>query len=178
MSKGKFIFFWFSPKSHKFIRPEVHFEVGSEMRLSQEESKKGTNSTLPEWATRFASRRALAASLGFILIAIWTLALTSIHLGWLEYLVLSTTVIVNLAILNFTFRSIFDSPDQFLDERLISLRNRYSFHSYQIVGLLIIVMIAVIDYGNLDASRLWLPALATYASIPYLLLGWQEKNFE
>ena len=91
---------------------------------------------------------------------------------------MGTAVIINLAFLNFTFRSIFDSPDEDLDERLISLRNRYSFPAYQIVGLLLIVVVGALDFASLDASRLWLPAFASYASIPYLLLGLKEKNFE
>ena len=178
MSKRIFTLFWFSPKSRKFIRPHVYVEVGAGRRLSRANFEKDRNSTLPEWATKFASRRALAASLGLILIAIWTLAFTSINLSWLEYSLMGTAVIINLAFLNFTFRSIFDSPDEDLDERLISLRNRYSFPAYQIVGLLLIVVVGALDFASLDASRLWLPAFASYASIPYLLLGLKEKNFE
>ena len=178
MSKKIFTIFWFSPKNRKFIRPHVYFEVGAGRRLSRANFEKGRNSTLPDWATKFASRRALAASLGLILIAIWTLAFTSINLSWLEYSLMGTAVIINLAFLNFTFRSIFDSLDEDLDERLISLRNRYSFPAYQIIGLLLIVVVGALDFASLDASRLWLPAFASYASIPYLLLGWQEKNFE
>jgi hypothetical protein len=79
--------------------------------------------------------------------------------------------------LNFSFRSLFDSPDEVLDERLYALRNRYSFPSYQALGLLVLSILAVVNFINLDPSRLWLPALATYASIPYLILGLQEKNF-
>ena len=178
MERRSFVFFWFSPKTRKFIRPHVHFEIGDGMRLSKAKFEKGKNSTLPEWATSFASRRTLATTLGLILIAIWTVAFTSIDLGWIEYSLMSATVIVNLASLNFTFRSIFDSPDDLLDERLIELRNRYAFYSYQIVGLLVVVVVAALNFADFDPSRLWLPTFATYASIPYLLLGLKEKNFE
>ncbi|NCU92441.1 MAG: hypothetical protein EBV44_10950 [Synechococcaceae bacterium WB7_1B_046] len=112
-----------------------------------------------------------------MLIAIWTLSLSSIQLGWPEYLAMSLITFITLALLNFTFRSIFDSSDDHLDERLISLRNRYTFRSFQLVGLFVILMLSALNFADLDPSRLWLPALATYASIPYLLLGLQEKNF-
>ena len=177
MSKRKFIFFWFSPKTRRFVRPEVHIEVGGGMRLIEDNFAKSMNSTLPGWATRFSTRRALATTLGFMLIAIWTLSLSSIQLGWPEYLAMSLITFITLTLLNFTFRSVFDSSDEVLDERLISLRNRYAFRSFQLVGLLVIWMLSALNFADLDPSRLWLPALATYASIPYLLLGLQEKNF-
>ena len=177
MSKRKFNFFWFSPKTGRFVRPEVHVEIGEGMHLREENFAKSMNSTLPGWATRFSARRALATTLGFMLIAIWTLSLSSIQLGWPEYLAMSLITFIILALLNFTFRSIFDSSDDHLDERLISLRNRYAFRSFQLVGLFVILMLSALNFADLDPSRLWLPALATYASIPYLLLGLQEKNF-
>jgi hypothetical protein len=43
--------------------------------------------------------------------------------------------------------------------------------------LLILFVLATVNFVEFDTSRLWLPAIATYASIPYLFLGWQEKNF-
>ena len=178
MTNKKFIFFWFSPKTRKFVRPEVHVEVGGGRRLIEESLAKSMNSTLPGWATRSSTRRALATTLGLILIATWTLSLSSLQLDWPKYLAITLVIIVTLSLLNFTFRSIFDSSDDLLDERLISLRNRYAFLSYQVVGLLVVVMVAALNFADLDPSRLWLPALATYASIPYLLLGSKEKNFE
>ena len=113
-----------------------------------------------------------------MLVAIWTFTLSSIQLSWVAYLAMSLTIVITLALLNFTFRSIFDSSDDLLDERLISLRNRYAFRSYQVVGFLVVVIVAALNFADLDPSRLWLPALATYASIPYLLLGLKEKNFD
>ncbi len=178
MSKRKFVFFWFSPKTGRFTRPEVHVEVGGEMRSREDNFLKSMNSTLPGWATRSSSRTALVTSLGFMLVAIWTFTLSSIQLSWVAYLAMSLTIVITLALLNFTFRSIFDSSDDLLDERLISLRNRYAFRSYQVVGFLVVVIVAALNFADLDPSRLWLPALATYASIPYLLLGLKEKNFD
>lgn len=178
MSSRKFVFFWFSPKTRKFVRPEVHVEVGGGKRLIEDNLAKSMNSTLPEWATRSSARRTIATTLSFMLIGIWTLSLSSIQLDWYEYLAVSLIIVATLSLLNFTFKSIFDSSDDLLDERLISLRNRYAFRSYQVVGFLVVVMVAALNFADLDPSRLWLPALATYASIPYLLLGWQEKNFE
>jgi hypothetical protein len=90
---------------------------------------------------------------------------------------MSLVMVAALGLLNFTFRSLFDVSEEFLDERLFSLRNRYSFRSYQAIGLMILLMIAALNFSNLDPSRLWLPAISTYASLPYLFLGWQEKNF-
>ena len=178
MSTRKFVFFWFSPKTRKFVRPKVHVEVDGGMHLIEENLAKSMNSTLPGWATRSSTRRALATTLGLILMATWTLSLSSLQLDWPVYLGVSLIIVATLSLLNLSFRSIFDLSDDLLDERLISLRNRYAFRSYQVVGLLVVVMVAALNFAELDPSRLWLPALATYASIPYLLLGWQEKNFE
>jgi hypothetical protein len=107
----------------------------------------------------------------------WAVSLSSIQLGTLHFIAMGVFFGIAFGALNFSFRSIFDVPDHALDERLYSLRNRYSFSSYQAIGLLILFVLATVNFVELDPSRLWLPAIATYASIPYLFLGWQEKNF-
>ena len=177
MSKKKYYFLWFSPSDRKFIRPRINMEFGQQIRSQiTDNSTNDMNSALPNWTSEIRTRRVVALITTITLISIWLISVTSIKLGWIQYLVLSLMMVITLGLLNFSFRSIFDVPDQSLDERLYSLRNKYAFRSYQIMGALLPIMVALVHFAILDPSRLWLPALATYASIPYLLLGWQEES--
>lgn len=177
MSKKKFFFLWFSPSDRKFLRPQLHVELGIKSRGNAMTTlSNDMNSTLPSWTSDFRLRRAVALATSATLILIWAICVSSIKLGWIQYLVLSLLMIAALGLLNFSFRSIFDLPDEILDERLYSLRNKYAFRSYQAMGVLLLLMMALVHFSILDPSRLWLPVIATYASIPYLFLGWQEKT--
>jgi hypothetical protein len=178
MSNKKFYFLWFSPRESKFIRPQVEVEFGTGIRENlKDDIIVSMNSALPKWSSEFRARRALTVVTGLSLILMWAISLRSIQLGAFHYIAMGIFFGVALGALNFSFRSIFDVPDDALDERLYSLRNRYSFRSYQAIGLLILFILATVNFFELDPSRLWLPAIATYASVPYLFLGWQEKNF-
>ena len=178
MSNKKFYFLWFSPRERKFIRPQVHVEIGMGNRENlKDDIIVSMNSALPKWSSDFRSRRALTVVTCLTLILMWTVSLSSIQLGVFHYIAMGIFFGVAFGALNFSFRSIFDVPNDVLDERLYSLRNRYSFRSYQAIGLLILFVLATVNFVELDPSRLWLPAIATYASVPYLFLGWQEKNF-
>jgi hypothetical protein len=178
MSQKKFYFLWFSPRERKFIRPQVHVEIGMGNRENlKDDIVVSMNSDLPKWSSDFRSRRALTAVTGLTLILMWAVSLSSIQLGTFHFIAMGVFFGIAFGALNFSFRSIFDVPNDVLDERLYSLRNRYSFRSYQAIGLLILFVLATVNFFELDPSRLWLPAFATYASVPYLFLGWQEKNF-
>ena len=135
------------------------------------------NSDLPNWSSNFRSRSARAVVTGLTLILMWTASFSSFQLGALHYIVMGLVFGIAFGALNFSLRSLFDVQEEELDERLYFLRNRYSFPSYQVVGLLILLLLATINFMDFDPSRLWLPAIATYASVPYLFLGWQEENF-
>ena len=134
------------------------------------------NSILPNWTSEIRLRRVVALITSITLISIWIISVSNIELGWFHYVVLSLLMVVTLGLLNFSFRSLFDLPDELLDERLFSLRNKYAFRSYQAIGVTLLLTIILVHFSILDPSRLWLPVIATYASIPYLLLGWQEKT--
>jgi len=175
MAKKKFYFLWFSPRDRRFTMPQISVNVGSEIVRNIEVS--GMNSNLPKWTSDFRLRRALATVTGLILLFIWAICLSSFELGGIQYFAMFTLFGAAFGTLNFSFRSLFDSPDEVLDERLYALRNRYSFPSYQALGLLVLSILAVVNFINLDPSRLCLPALATYTAIPYLILGLQERNF-
>ena len=178
MSNKKFYFLWFSPKESKFIRPQVKVEFPPGVRENlKDDIIVSMNSALPKWSSEFRARRALTVVTGLSLILMWAVSLSSIQLGAFHYIAMGIFFGVAFGALNFSFRSIFDVPNDVLDERLYSLRNRYSFRSYQAIGLLILFVLATVNFFELDPSRLWLPAFATYASVPYLFLGWQEKNF-
>ena len=175
MPKKKFYFLWFSPRDRRFTVPQISVNVGSE--IVRNIGVSGMNSNLPKWTSDFRLRRALATVTGLILLFIWAVSLSSFELGGFQYFAMFTLFGAAFGALNFSFRSLFDSPDQVLDERLYALRNRYSFPSYQALGLLILLILVAVNFLNLDPSRLWMPALATYASIPYLILGLQERTF-
>lgn len=173
----KFVFFWFSPAKRKIVRPEVHVEIGGGMTRVLEDAGWEVDSELPSWSTEFRNRRAIAGLTGAYLLAIWALSISPIQLGWAHYLAMTIVLIGVLGVLNFSLRSIFDIPTEKLDERLFALRNKYSHGAFQIFGLLLVLVIGSLEIFNLDPARMWLPALATYASIPYLLMAWQEKHF-
>ncbi len=175
MPKKKFYFLWFSPRDRRFTVPQISVNVGSE--IVRNIGVSGMNSNLPKWTSDLRLRRALATVTGLILLFIWAVSLSSFELGGIQYFAMFTLFGAAFGALNFSFRSLFDSPDEVLDERLYALRNRYSFPSYQALGLLILLILVAVNFLNLDPSRLWMPALATYASIPYLILGLQERTF-
>jgi hypothetical protein len=178
MSGKKYYLFWFSPKERKFIRPKVQVELAEGIcEEVKNDSLVSMNSALPKWSTEFQVRRAITLVTALTLVLMWTATFSSIDLGAFYYLAMGSFFGIALGALNLSFRSLFDVPDQSLDERLYSLRNRYSFRSLQVIGLLILFLLSIINFMDLDPSRLWLPAIATYASVPYLLLGWQEKSF-
>ena len=176
MPKRKFYFIWFSPSKRKFVRPEVNVEIGSAHHHSERIHWESA-STLPQWATNYRNRRALSLVTGLLLIAFWALGISDLSLGWAEYSAMLFAHLGILGVLNYSLRSLFDVSVEQLDERLVSLRNKYSFQSFQVLGLLILCLIATLDFLNIDASRMWFPAIATYASTPYLLMAWQEKDF-
>ena len=176
MPKRKFYFIWFSPSKRKIVRPEVNVEIGSAHHHSERIHWESA-STLPQWATNYRNRRALSLITGSLLIALWAISVSDMRIGWAGNLAMMLAIIGVLSLLNFSLRSLFDVSVEQLDERLVSLRNKYSFQSFQVFGLLILCLIATLDFLNIDASRMWFPAIATYASTPYLLMAWQEKDF-
>ena len=179
MSKKNFYLLWYSPSKRRAIPPQIEVDFGQQPRLRIGQNiDSSMDSTMPKWATESRFRRRITAVTILTLISIWAVSLSSIQLGWVHYVGMSLVIVAALGLLNFTFRSLFDVSEEFLDERLFSLRNRYSFRSYQAIGLMILLMIAALNVSYLDPSRLWLPAISTYASLPYLFLGWQEKNFD
>lgn len=170
----KYVFLWFSFGDRKFIRPQVQVEIDKNQMRGTTHTM---NETRPSWTGKFHVRRGLAVALSLVLIAIWAVCISNLQLGWVHYTAMGSLAILFLGVLNFSFRSIFDLPDETLDERLYSLRNTYSFRSYQAIGVIALFTFIVLSFSNLDPSRLWLPFLATYASIPYLFMGWSEKKF-
>lgn len=132
---------------------------------------------LPAWARDTKTRRLLVGLNGAALAAIWAVCMSAIHLGWLHYSVMVLASLITLGVLNFSLRSLFDQPDEVLDERLHALRNSYAYRSYQAAGLLVIALLTAITLIDVNPARMWLPAIMTYASIPYLLAGWREKHF-
>lgn len=187
MAKRKFYLFWFSPFERKIVRPEINVEIGAGMQrvrenMGAENSHAGRidwelESTLPQWATSFRNRRAISLATISLLFAFWAISISDLQLGWAEYSAMSLALIGVLGLLNYSLYSLFDLPDEKLDERLLMLRNKYSFKTFQVLGLLILCLMATLDFLNIEPSRMWLPAIATYASIPYLLMAWQEKDF-
>lgn len=183
MAKRKFYFFWFSPVTRKFVRrPEIHLEIGGGMQkvaehMHGQKTDWALASTLPQWASSLRNRRAFSLLTGFLLIAYWAIGISDLPLGWVAYSAMLFALIGILGLLNYSLYSLFDLPEEKLDERLLMLRNKYSFKTFQVLGLIIVCLMATLDFLNIDPSRMWLPAIATYASIPYLLMAWQEKNF-
>ena len=177
MSNKKYYFLWFSPSNRKFIRPKIEIDLDQRFRGQVTANfSNDMNSILPNWTSEIRLRRVVALITSITLISIWIISVSNIELGWFHYVVLSLLMVVTLGLLNFSFRSLFDLPDELLDERLFSLRNKYAFRSYQAIGVTLLLTIILVHFSILDPSRLWLPVIATYASIPYLLLGWQEKT--
>lgn len=177
MSKRNLYILWFSPSKRRAIKPQIEVDFGQQTKARIGVNLLGMDATLPQWASEFRFRRRITAITVLALISLWAISISNIQLGWIHYIALSCLMIVSLGLLNFSLRSIFDVSEEILDERLILLRNRYSFRSYQAIGLIILLMMTVLNFIDLDPSRLWLPAITTYASLPYLFLGWQEKNF-
>ena len=170
-------------KKNKIYWFEGVTEKGVKSLLTDENSKY-------RWLRSQKNRRILVVlmALGTALVAAgsyWPTLKTNLNLSdGTEVVIYSVTaifaifaVLLGYLFLRISVRGIADAPDELLDERLYSLRNRYSFRSYQAIVLLILFVLATVNFFELDPSRLWLPAFATYASVPYLFLGWQEKNF-
>jgi hypothetical protein len=88
MSQKKFYFLWFSPRERKFIRPQVHVEIGMGNRENlKDDIVVSMNSNLPKWSSDFRSRRALTAVTGLTLILMWAVSLSSIQLGTFHFIV-------------------------------------------------------------------------------------------
>ena len=132
---------------------------------------------LPDWASGHRSRRRMVAATAIILLLIWATTISSVDLGVFHYLGMAIAILFPLSALNFSLRSVFDVPDSVHDERTLALRDSYSFLSYKVVGLLVLALLAAVMFG-VDASRLWLPAIASYAAIPYILLGWASTDVD
>ena len=179
MRAKKFTVLWF-PLRVKPIWVKVgwwkpHVDVRNARQLSG--TDQAIDEPLPAWASDTKTRRLLVILNSAVLAGIWALCMSAIHLGWLHYSVMAIASLAILGVLNYSLRSLFDQPDEVLDERLHALRDSYAYRSYQAAGLLVLALLAAMSLLDANPARMWLPAIMTYASIPYLLAGWKERHF-
>ncbi len=177
MAKKNFTIFWFSPSKRRFVRPQVNVEVGGGFEIPRQTMVAEMNSNLPHWTSKHETRRGLALVVGLILLSIWSVSLSVESISWIQNLVMALFLLVFLGLLNFSFRSLFDVSTDVLDERLYQVRNHYAYLSYQAAGGYLILSLVAVNFLGIDSSNLWLPVITSYASIPYVLLGWKERNF-
>ncbi|NBO54113.1 MAG: hypothetical protein EBU84_05875 [Actinobacteria bacterium] len=135
------------------------------------------NHELARWTADTRSRRRLAVATATVIAIVWAMCVSTINLGWHYLLGMALVCLAAHGTLNYSLRSIFDVSDAAHDERTIALRDSVSFDSYKIAGILIIATLAAAEWGA-DVTRLWIPAVATYATIPYLLLAWNKVDID
>jgi hypothetical protein len=177
MARKNFTIFWFSPRMRRLVRPQVHVEVGGGFKIPGQTMVAEMDSNLPHWFSKYETRRGLAFVVFLALLSIWSVSLSVESLSLIQNLVMALFLLVFLGLLNFSFRSLFDVSSDVLDERLYQLRNHYAYLSYQVAGGYLILSLIAVSFLGIDASNLWLPFIASYAAIPYVLLGWKERNF-
>lgn len=96
-------------------------------------------------------------------------------------------LLIGYLLIRTSVRHIADSPDEFLDERQIALRDRSYLHSYRIISSIFAIMLVALfirvdlsesafDISDWWGTGTWFSLILLMAGLPSMVVAWLDKG--